>query len=116
MILKNGKYSWENSAGIKMKLKYKENFEYNHKIQGGFDFDCEQEPYYSFIWTMKELGCKFDYLFPYFDDTYKSTNTRISENSKDIGIHMWYLRNWNESFDVWGDPNNIRYEKIENYL
>ncbi len=30
-----------------MKLKYKNDFKYDHKIQGGFDFDCEQEPYYS---------------------------------------------------------------------
>ena len=65
---------------------------------------------------MKELGCKFDYLFPHFDNFYKSTNPRISENSEDIGIHMWYLRNWNESFDVCGEQNYIRYEKIEKYL
>lgn len=116
MTFKNNKYGWENSAGIKMKSEYKNDFKYNHIIQGGFDFDYEHEPYYSFIWTMKELGCKFDYLFPYFDDTYKSTNPRIFENSKDIGIHMWYLRSWHESFDVWGLPNNIRYEKIEKYL
>lgn len=65
---------------------------------------------------MKELGCKFDYLYPYFDDRFKSTNPRLTKNSEDIGIHIWYTRCWNSTMDVFGMPNNLRYDEIEKFL
>lgn len=112
----NGKDQfWINNKNIIFKDKYKDDFEYNHKIQGGKNY-IDYEPYYSFLWTMKEIGCKFDYLYPYFDEMFKSTNPRINENSLDIGIHMWYTRQWNNNFDVWGLPNNERYQLVEKLL
>lgn len=65
---------------------------------------------------MKELGYKFDYIYPYFDDRFKSTNPRLEKDSDDIGIHMWYTRNWNSQMDVWGLPNNEKYNKVEGYI
>lgn len=112
----DGLYHWTNSADIKMEKSYSDDFVYNHKINGNGNFNCEQEPYYAFLWTMKKIGCKFDYLYPYFDIEYKSTNPRLSENSDDIGIHMWYTREWNQDFDVWGLPNKVRYERLEKML
>ncbi len=64
---------------------------------------------------MKELGCKFDYLYPYFDDRFKS-NPRLEKDSLDIGIHMWYTRNWNSEMDVWGLKNVERYNRVEKFL
>jgi hypothetical protein len=29
---------------------------------------------------------------------------------------MWYTRNWNGSFDVWGMKNIDRYIELEKYL
>ena len=108
--------NWSNSLNIKYKESYKDDFIYQHKIQGGENYIREQEPYYAFIWSMKELGCKFDYLFPFFDERFKSTNPRIDETSPDIGIHMWYTRIWNASFDVFGLANKERYERVEKLL
>lgn len=107
---------WCNNLNLLFKEDYKKNWHYDFEIQGNSNFNFEQEPYYAFMWKMKEFGCEFDYLFPYFDDRFKSTNPRITENSEDIGIHMWYTRNWHTNMDVFGIPNNKRYEKIENYL
>ena len=33
---------------------------------------------------MKELGCKFDYLYPFFDERFKSINPRLNENGTTI--------------------------------
>ena len=98
-----------------MNLKFQDRY-LNKIIPDGSNLKFEQEPYYAFMWSMKEAGARFGYLYPHFDDRFKSTNPRISENSKDIGIHMWYTRNWNSDMDVWGLPNNKRYELIEEHL
>jgi hypothetical protein len=104
---------WINNYGIKFKEIYKNDFKYTFKETGGSNFKFEQEPYYAFLWTMKENGCKFDYLYPNFDDRFKSTNPRLTEESNDIGIHMWYTRQWNSDMDVWGLPNIDRYNLVE---
>jgi hypothetical protein len=65
---------------------------------------------------MKDIGCKFNYLYPHFDDRFKSTNPRISENSNDIGIHMWFVRDSNSEMDIHGMKNCDRYKKIEEYI
>lgn len=109
-------YTWVNNFGINFKEEYKRDFNYPHKISGGYNFKNEQEPYYLFLWLMKEVGCKFGYLYPNFDNNYKSTNPRIDENSPDIGIHMWYTRQWNNSMDVHGMANIDRYNAVEKYL
>jgi hypothetical protein len=109
---------WRNNKGIYYNPdKHRIGFEYPHKImENGENCSVEQEPYYMLLWMLKERGRKFNYLYPYFDDRFKSTNPRISENSDDIAIHMWYARQWNSPMDVHGIPNNERYKKIEKYL
>lgn len=109
-------YSWFNNLGIKFKEEYKKDFDYRFEYQGGSNFQNDHEPYYAFLWSMKELGCKFDYLYPFFDERFKSTNPRLEKDSDDIGIHMWYTRQWNSSMDVWGLPNVERYNLLEKYI
>lgn len=111
-----GESGWSNNLGLKFDNEYLKDFDYEHKKQGASNFEFEQEPYYAFLWELKKLGCKFGYLFPYFDERFKSTNPRINEDSKDIGIHMWYTREWNSNNDVWGLPNIVRYNSIEKHL
>jgi hypothetical protein len=112
----NISYSWKNSKNIKFNDSYKSDFSYSFEEQGGSNFINEHEPYYAFLWTMKELGCKFDYLYPHFDDRFKSTNPRVTKDSEDIGIHMWYTRQWNSFMDVHGLPNVERYNRLEKYI
>lgn len=107
---------WVNNYGISYKEKYGSDFAYPHKVQGGSNLGFEQEPYYAFLWTMKELGCRFAYLYPHFDDRFKSTNPRVDEVSPDIGIHMWYTRQWDSEEDVHGMTNRQRYAAVEQYL
>jgi hypothetical protein len=107
--------SYINSYGLHFKEEYLKDFQYNHKKMA----DCKYndfEPYYAFQWKMKEMGLKFDYLYPHFDERFKSTNPRLNEDSGDIGIHMWYTRQWNFEMDVFGMKNIDRYNKIEKYL
>jgi hypothetical protein len=109
-------YYWFNNGNIKFNPEWKVDFKYPHKIQGGENWVNEQEPYYAFLWSLKNAGAKFGYLYPHFDEYYKSTNPRLDENSPDIGIHMWYTRNWSSNMDVHGLPNSERYNRIEKYL
>jgi hypothetical protein len=65
---------------------------------------------------LREEGKKFYYLYPQFDERFKSTNPRIDSNSGDIAIHMWYARTWESPMDVHGMPNVERYRRLEEYL
>ena len=113
----NGKtYSWTNNFNLIFSDRYKDDFDYKYQINGGSNFINNQEPYYAFLWAMKEIGCKFDYLYPHFNSVFKSTNPRLDESSNDIGIHMWYTRQWNTTMDVHGLPNNERYNLVEKHI
>ena len=94
----------------------KTDFDYKFPIQGGSNFNFQQEPYYAFLWKLKELGYKFNYLYPHFDERFKSTNPRISPDSPDIGIHMWYTRQWNSSELIHGMSNYERYQNVEKFI
>lgn len=107
--------SYINSYNLHYKEIWGENFDYKHKKLSHCKFD-NFEPYYAFLWKMKENGLNFDYLYPHFDDRFKSTNPRLNEESKDIGIHMWYTREWNSSMDVFGVKNIDRYNNLEIFL
>jgi hypothetical protein len=109
---------WRNNRGIIYdESKHKTDFNYIHeKIANGENFTYEQEPYYMILWMLKEAGRKFYYLYPHFDERFKSTNPRIDKDSNDIAIHMWYTRQWNSDMDVWGLPNIERYNRIEKYI
>lgn len=97
---------------------FKKDFDYKFKIfePNTSSFYFNGEPYYCFFWALKERGYTFDYLYPYFDERFKSTNPRMAEDSNDIGIHMWYTREWDLDFDVCGTPNNKRYQLVEEFL
>lgn len=108
---------WANSLGIKFKEEYKEGFEYVHEKAWPYEnYSSEAEPYYLFCWLMKEKKLNFYYLYPHFDERFKSTNPRIEKDSPDIAIHMWYTRIWGSPMDVHGLPNHERYERVEKYL
>jgi hypothetical protein len=108
---------WTNSLGIHFKEEYKEGFEYPHDKAWPYEnYESEAEPYYLFCWLMKEKKIKFYYLYPHFDQRFKSTNPRIEKNSPDIAVHMWYTRMWDSPMDVHGLPNSERYSRLESYL
>jgi hypothetical protein len=112
---KNG---WRNSRGIVYnEERHRKDFIYPHeKLNNIENTIYEQEPYYMLLWMLKERERKFYYLYPYFDDEFKSTNPRITKDSEDIAIHMWYTRQWNTQMDVCGLPNFVRYERVEKFL
>jgi len=109
---------WRNNLDIIFDpQKHEYDFSYPHEIFGNsYNQSYEMEPYYSLLWMMKESGQKFYYLYPHFDERFKSTNPRIDSESDDIAIHMWYTRGWDQYFDVHGLPNLERYKRIEKYL
>lgn len=45
------------------------------------------EPYYDFMWVLKEAGCKFLYLEPLFDKEFQTTNLMNGTI-----YHMWHQR------------------------
>lgn len=109
---------WRNNLGIVYSEdKHRKEFSYPHEVFGNSE-NCsyEQEPYYMILWMLIERGKKFYYLYPHFDERFKSTNPRISKDSPDIAVHMWYTRFWSSDMDVHGMPNSARYEKVEEYL
>lgn len=108
---------WKNNLEIGYKEIHRKDFTYPHEIMGNSE-NCfyEQEPYYMVLWMLIERGKKFYYLYPHFDERFKSTNPRISKDSPDIAIHMWYTRFCDSPMDVHGLPNNERYLRLERYL
>lgn len=109
--------NWINSLGYSYKEEYLSDFNYPHeKACEHFNFSQAMEPYYLFCWIMKEKKKKIYYLYPHFDERFRSTNPRITKDSPDIAIHMWYTRFWFSNMDVHGVPNSVRYERLEEYL
>jgi len=109
---------WRNNKGILYNgSKHRSDFNYPHEIMGNNE-NCsyEQEPYYMVLWMLKEGGKKFNYLYPHFDERFKSTNPRISKESNDLAIHMWYTRLSETNMDVHGMPNYLRYQKVESHI
>lgn len=109
---------WRNDLDILYDTeKHSSDFNYPHEIRAnGANYVYEQEPYYSLLWKLKEEGRKFYYLYPHFDERFKSTNPRIDKDSPDIAIHMWYTRQWQTPMMVHGTPNFTRYQQVEQYL
>ena len=68
------------------------------------------EPYYDFMWVLKELGVKFNYMRPEFEHT-NSCTTLLNGSI----IHAWHLRQINESkivSSLHNIENNKRYDNI----
>jgi hypothetical protein len=85
-------------------------------MENGENCFYEQEPYYMILWMLKDKGRKFNYLYPHFDERFKSTNPRMTKGSGDIAIHMWYTRQWESSMMVHDTPNSFRYNAVEEYI
>lgn len=108
---------WRNNMNLHYKDSYFESYSYPHdKAIDKSWHQSEAEPYYLFIWLMKENNKRFYYLYPEFDLRFMSTNPRIYKDSADIGIHMWYTRNWGSNMDVHGMRNSERYLLVEEHL
>jgi len=109
---------WKNNLDIYYdEEKHGFDFNYPHEImENDSDRSYEQEPYYALLWMLKERGKKFYYLYPHFDQRFKSTNPRIDKDSKDIAIHMWYTRFWDSPMMVHNLPNHIRYSNLDAHL
>jgi hypothetical protein len=109
---------WRNNKGIIYNAdRHRSDFVYPHEImENGENCSYEQEPYYMILWMLKEKGRKFNYLYPHFDERFKSTNPRVNKDSDDIAIHMWYTRQWESSMVVHDTPNSFRYNAVEEYI
>lgn len=106
---------WENSFSLKYKEDYSLDFNYHFPAEHGCRYD-NYEPYYAFMWLMKEKQMKFSYLYPDFDREFKVTSPKFSPDAPSIGYHMWYTRQWDSRMDVLGTPNIERYLKMESFL
>jgi hypothetical protein len=67
-------------------------YEYNMEFGSsgkplGLIWKPETEPYYDFMWVLKEAGIKFNYLEPVFGEEFQTTN--LLNNTI---IHMWHQR------------------------
>ncbi len=77
-------YPYDKSGGT--------NYEYNMEFGSsgkpvGLIWKPETEPYYDFMWVLKEAGLKFHYLEPTFGKEFQTTNLL-----NDSIIHMWHQR------------------------
>lgn len=77
----------------------------------------EYEPFYCLFWAVLEAKQKLHYFYPYDDYRFSNhhhqlpaTNVRISPDSPDMVLHMWYSRQWQDARNV------TRYEKLKHFL
>lgn len=115
-ISKGHHYQWINSAGIKYKHSYKDDFFYTHPILADSIFQDGKEPYYCLFWYLKDKGFKFGYLFPYMDKNLVTTNPKINENSSEMAIHVWESRNMKSQEKLFGKTAKERFELVKKYI
>jgi len=77
-------YPFEKKGGV--------NYEYNMEFGSsgkpiGLIWKPCTEPYYDFMWVLKDAGIKFKYLEPVFGEEFQTTN--LLNNTI---IHMWHQR------------------------
>lgn len=75
------------------------------------------EIFYCFFWAVLEKGHKIHYLFPRVNDDFRNDNhqlpatcVRVTSDTSDIVLHMWYSRQWNDH------QNLSRYLKLQTFL
>jgi hypothetical protein len=94
---------WFNRKSIpQFKKEWIEEYPYEKKNHSHYEYDMEfgssgkplgviwkpeTEPYYDFMWVLKDSGCKFNYLEPKFGEEFQTTNLL-----NDTIIHMWHQR------------------------
>lgn len=95
--------SWFNKKSIpQFKKEWIEEYPYEKRNSSHYEYNMEfgssgkpinliwkpnTEPYYDFMWVLKEANCNFYYLEPSFDEEFQTTN--LLNNSI---IHMWHQR------------------------
>jgi hypothetical protein len=95
--------SWSNRRNIpQFKKEWIEEYPYEKKNHSHYEWNMEYgssgkplgmiwkpetEPYYDFMWVLKESGCRFHYLEPSFGEEFQTTNLLNGEV-----IHMWHQR------------------------
>ena len=95
--------SWNNRSNIpQFKKEWIEEYPYEKKNHSHYEYNMEfgssgkplgliwkpeTEPYYDFMWVLKDSGCKFYYLEPVFGEEFQTTN--LLNNTI---IHMWHQR------------------------
>jgi len=95
--------SWNNRTAVcQFKSEWIEEYPYEKKNHSHYEWDMEfgssgkplgliwkpeTEPYYDFMWVLKEARCRFHYLEPVFGDEFQTTN--LLNNTI---IHMWHQR------------------------
>jgi hypothetical protein len=94
------------------------NFDMTFGSEGPFKWYPGTEPYYDFMWVLKDNGIKFKYLEPLFGKELQTTNLL-----NDTVIHMWHQRERHIDRIVSSAhtiPNKQRYdlviEKIKNII
>jgi hypothetical protein len=118
--------AWHNRSSIpQFKKEWIEEYPYQKKNHSHYEYNMEfgssgkplniiwkpeTEPYYDFMWVLKDCACKFYYLEPKFGEEFQTTN--LLNNTI---IHMWHQR------ERWQDrvvsplhkmSNKIRFDTI----
>jgi hypothetical protein len=95
--------TWHNRKYIpQFKKEWIENYPYEKKNHSHYEYNMEfgssgkplgmiwkpeTEPYYDFMWVLKDNGVKFYYIEPLFGEEFQTTNLL-----NDTIIHMWHQR------------------------
>lgn len=126
--------AWNNRTHIpQFKKEWIEEYPFEKKNDAHYEYNMEfgssgkplgliwkphTEPYYDFMWVLKDAGCKFLYLEPIFDPEFQTTNLLNG-----TVYHMWHQRDrYNNSIVSTAHtmPNKARFDgmlqKINNIL
>jgi len=118
--------SWHNRKSIpQFKKEWIEEYPYEKKNTSHYEYNMEfgssgkpinqiwkpeTEPYYDFMWVLKDSGIKFFYIEPIFGIEFQTTNLL-----NDSIIHMWHQRDrWNDSIvsPLHKIPNKQRFDGV----
>jgi hypothetical protein len=102
---------------LRFNAKYFEKAKYDWHVKDRQSIATEYEPFYCFFYAILEANHSFYYLFPYDDYGFANeqhrlpaTCVRMTPETSNLALHMWYSRQWNDA------QNASRYQKLEKYL
>ncbi len=118
--------AWNNRTDIpQFKKEWIEEYPFEKNNSSHYEYDMEfgssgkplgqiwkrgTEPYYDFMWVLKDAGMKFLYLEPTFNPEFQTTDLLGGTVQ-----HMWHQRErWSTNIvsSVHTMPNRLRYDKI----
>ena len=118
--------TWHNRTSIpQFKPEWIEEYPYEKKNTSHYEYNMEfgtsgkplgeiwkpeTEPYYDFMWVLKDNDIKFHYIEPIFDSKFQTTNLL-----NDSIIHMWHQRQrWSTSIvsTIHTIPNKLRFDGV----